>query len=857
MNKRPLVLRTIITLVVLLVFGMATHPLFQRDYYDTFLGMLKDKKDVQAQQLVEDARELQKQDSQLYQSQALLQAADAKGIDLTKKIAGSDLKDNRDVMSLIRKNASSSIRLGLDLNGGVEFVLQLVPDITPVHEADAAKKQEQKDRQKQISDNFDHYRDIAIEILRKRLESQKIFEAEITPMGSDYVALRAPVVARDEKLKLLNIIKMSAKLTFRLVHENNQTLVQQYLANPAGFVPPVGYELMSTSEFRPGQAPQVTYFFVNRIPEMDGKGITSAMATRNEFGQRRIVLNFNQKGAEDFARVTGKNIHRQLAIVLDGKLYCAPSINGAITGGNAEISGSFSEEEAKGIANALESGSFPFVIKVDAVFDTDPKLGASNVANGIWVGVASLILMGAFLIAYYRLCGVIAVSALTLNVILLLGAMAAFGATLTLPGIAGIVLTIGMAVDANVLIFERIREELASGKSLMNAIDQGYSRAFSAVLDTNLTTLITSIILMSVGTGAIKGFAVTLSIGVLSSLFTALFVTRLEFDYLFRYNKLHKITMLQFFKKTDYNFLKLWKAMVSVSSVFILMLIVVVGVRGSSIMGVDFTGGTQVTFNYAEQIPQVDLEKTLKAAGYDATVSYKFNAAAASENKKLEILTRLDLTNDTTGMSPKDDLATLLNKAYPNAQLSGGLESTVGGLIGREFAKAAVWAVVLSIVGIGIYISLRYEFTFAMATVIALVHDVLLVLAFFLVTGRTISLSVVASLLTVIGYSINNTVVIFDRIRENNNLKVCKDFSDTINLSINQTLNRTVLTSLTTFMVVFALFVGGGIAINDFVFMMMLGILVGTYSSVYLSAPVVLWLQNRKNKIIPAEKRLN
>ena len=850
MNKRPLILRTLITVVVVLVFTLAIHPLFQRDYYETFLGMLKDKQDPEAHQVVKEAKALQEANPQLYQSQALLQAADAKGLDLTKKVNGNDLQDNRDVMSLIRKNASSSIRLGLDLNGGVEFILQLVPDqeFLAMFKEDDTNAASREEMQARMASEFDRYRDIAIEILRKRLEGQKIFEAEIAPSGSSYVALRAPVVAKDEKLKLLNLIKMSARLNFRLVHENNAELVKQYLADKNNFVVPVGYELLTTSEFRPGQEPKVEYYFVNKIPEMTGKGISNAMATKDEFGQRKIQLRFSQAGAEDFARVTSRNIGRQLAIVLDGNLYCAPVVNQAITGGSAEISGRFSDEEAKSIADALVSGSFPFQIKVDAVFDTDPKLGASNVANGIWVGAISLVLVAIFMCVYYRVAGVISVVALALNVVLILGAMAAFNATLTLPGIAGIILTIGMAVDANVLVFERIREELKSGKSLMNAVDYGYQKAFSAVFDANLTTLITSIILMSVGTGAIKGFAVTLSIGILTSLFTALFVTRLIFDYLFRYTRLSALPMMQFFKKTEFNFNRMWSKAMTISGILILLSIVVFFVRGKSMLGIDFTGGTQVTFNYAEQIPQEKLEAALKKAGYDATVTYKYNAAAATDNSKVEILVRGDLTKANANESPMDHLASLLNKEFPTAKLSNGLESSIGGLIGWEFTKAALLAIAFSIIGIGAYVTLRYEFTYALTSILALLHDVIIVTGIFLALGRTISLTVIAALLTVIGYSINDTVVIFDRIRENASLKTCKTYEENVNLSINQTLNRTMLTSLTTFIVVFVLFLGAGVAINDFVLIMMLGIIVGTYSSVFLAGPMVALMRRMRSK---------
>ena len=857
MDNRPLILRTLITVVVVAVFASAIHPLFERDYYETFVGLLAKPSDAAeakalragADALVVDARKLQQEDPNLFQSQALLKAADAKGMDLTKMVKGSNLQDNRDVMSVIRKHASSSIRLGLDLNGGVEFILQLVPDeeFLKAFQGDDGK---QKNAETRMQREFDRYRDIAIETLRKRLEGQKIFEAEIAPSGSRYVALRAPVVAKDEKVKLMNLIKMSAKLNFRLVHADNQALVAGLTpANEKSFTPPFGYELMKTSEFRAGKTPLVSYFVVEKRPAMTGKDIVSAYPNKDQFGQRSIQLAFNSRGATQFAEVTRANVGRLMAIVLDGNLYCAPRINDAITGGQASITGRFSDEEVKSIADALVSGSFPFQIKIDAVFDTDPKLGASNVANGIWVGVFSLVLVAAFMCVYYRLAGSIAICALLLNIVLLLGAMAAFNATLTLPGIAGIILTIGMAVDANVLVFERIREEMAAGKNLRAAVDLGYSRAFSAVFDANVTTLITAIILMYVGTGAVKGFAVTLAIGILSSLFTALFVTRLIFDYLFRFANLKTLTMMQFFKNAKFDFRWMRNKVFVVSGVLIIASFVLFGVRGKSMLGIDFTGGTVVSFNYAEQIPQGEIEKALQAAGYEATVTYKYNAMSSNDDRKLEILVRGDMTKGTVDStaSPKDVLRELLNGRFPGAKLSGGLESSVGGLIGIEFTKAALIAIGLSIIGIGIYISLRYEFTFAISGILALAHDVIISLGVFLAMGRTVSLTVVAALLTVIGYSINDTVVIFDRIRENGQLGSCKSFDENVNLSVNQTLNRTILTSFTTFIVVFILFLGGGVAINDFVLIMMLGIVIGTYSSIYISPQLVsLWHTREK-----------
>lgn len=898
MERGSLIFRTVVVAVVVTVFACSMHPLVQRDYYEVFLGMVRqdqpkkleyvpvtdpnsvvkgchvqmsdgiegivdevgdnsvtiliktgemkvDKKGIAKIRvdgaLVAAAKQLKQDNAALYPSQALEKAAEQRGVDLKEIVnVKGDIQNNRDVLSLVRKNASGSIRLGLDLNGGVEFYLKLV-------ELDNLEPE----RKQAIERDFDRYRDVAIEILRKRLEAEKIFEAEIAPSGDRHVALRAPVVANDEKAKLLSLIKMSAQLEFRLVHPNSAELIEvareefkrknpgadpkaeyQYLEKMA----PRGYKFMSVAEKENNRTAIRNYYIADKV-EMDGKNIAMAYPDKDQWGQRQISLRFNSRGATDFARVTGRNVGRQLAIVLDGKLYCAPVIQNKIPGGNAVINGSFSEDEVKAIADALISGNFPFKVEVDAVFDTAPTLGEANVKTGIWVGIFSLVCVALFMIVYYRLCGVISVAALCLNVVLIMGAMAAFDCTLTLPGIAGIILTIGMAVDANVLVYERIREELANGNKLRTAVEMGYSRAFSAVFDANVTTLLTSFILMYIGTGAVKGFGVTLSIGILSTLFTALFVTRLIFDYILKFTSLEHISMLQIFKKAKYPFMKIFPWALLVSVILVLALAGTLAFRGKSVLGVDFTGGTNMTFGYKKEIPKDDIVKFLRARKYDDPgVNYKIDSL--NGEKKLEITVRGKL-KPGAGVELED----ALTKRFPDAKLIPAGESSVGGLIGREFIKAALIAIALSLVGIGIYISLRYEFIYAVSGVLMLLHDVAVVLAIYLMTGRRLSLTAIAALLTVIGYSINDNVVIFDRMRENLKLGVSKDFGVIASLSVNQTLSRTIITSITTFIVVFIQFIAGGAAINDFVFIMMLGVVLGTYSSVFLAAPTVAFLR--------------
>ena len=849
MNKRPVILRIFIALVVIGVFAISIPPLTPRDFYQTFLGLVKKPTDPVVKQVIDDAVALQAKDQSLYPSLALLEAANKDGVDLKNYLKDDrEIKDNRDVISKVRKNAASSIRLGIDLNGGVEFIIKLLI------EKDDNGKVKLDDSGKPVtysSERFQQWRDLTIESLRKRLETQNIFETEISPIGENMVSLKAPIVSQDEKKKLEELIKMSAKLRFRMVHENNRELVSQYLANPKGFTPLIGYELMSVVDFNKGKKPETRYYFVKQMAEMDGENITRAYPYRGEDGSLAINLEFDAEGAKQFGQVTSNNIHRAMAIVLDNKLYCAPVIQTAIVDGRARITGQFSNEEAKNISDALSSGSLPVKIEIEAVFDTDPTLGRDNVTNGIYAGLIALGVVMLFMMVYYLRAGVVAVVALLVNIVLVLGALAAFNATLTLPGIAGIILTIGMAVDANVLIFERIREEIEKGKSLLNAIDIGYSKAFVTILDANLTTFFTAIILYRFGSGAIKGFAVTLSIGILTSMFTALFLTRLIFDLMHRYLPAAKMHMLHFLDHPNTDFLGKRKIAATISIVLILVSIGTAVVRGpQNILGVDFTGGTVVILDYKERVPQADITKELEKAGYSARVTYKSSAMAQADTKKMEILLRENEKMNSASKAFGPEFVKLLNAKFPKGEYKASMETSLGGLIGWEFSKSALIAMCLALLGIVIYISFRFEFAYAMASIIALMHDVIIAAGILLLCGAEISLPVIAALLTIIGYSLNDTIVVFDRIRENLGLIKGKTYRQIINMSINQTLSRTILTSLTTLIVLVVLYFFGGIAVNDFVFVMLVGVIVGTYSSIFVASPIVAVWHKRIGKDI-------
>ena len=834
--------RSFIALAIIILFACAIYPLTPRNFYETLKKHAVKGQEKEIENIITEAQIFQKKNPTLFPATAVLDVVNTNKYELKKLTSFPQAIDNSDIISQLRKKASSSIRLGLDLNGGVEFVLHLIPDesylISQGYTFNEAKNK--------IKNNFNQYRDKAMEALRKRLESRNIFEAEITPFASTGLSLKAPLVSKDEKENLQKLITSGSKLEFRLVHPNSSILLQDALNIP------LGYEILKEVTPKNNKANSQS-FVVSRQSVLTGRAIDQAFVSRNQYGALSIALKFTTAGAQEFAKITGENTGLQLAIILDGKLYCAPTIQGTIAGGQAEITGNFSLEEATNIADALSSGSFPFKIEVAAIYDTAPTLGADNVTNGIHAGLAALALLAIFMIIYYQVAGVIAIFALSINVVLILGAMAAFNATLTMPGIAGIILTLGMAVDANVLVFERMREEIEQNKPAIIVVSQGFQRAYSSVLDGNLTTLAVALILSWYGTGAVKGFAVSLSIGILSSLFTALFVSRICFDWLVKWNPNIKFSMFKFFSKPSVPFLKQSKIASIISILLIIGCLLLFILKGNNMLSVDFTGGTLISYNYHKYIPVSQLEDTLKKNNLNAKVAYKSNASQ-TDNKKFEVLLREGYQkNISIGKeSIENKIINILNKQYPELAASQGQSTTVGGMVGVEMTKNAIISIILAFIGMIIYVAIRYEFIYALAGILALVHDVIISLGIFIILGREMSLPVVAGLLTIIGYSINDTIVIFDRIREEHSLHPNLSLKEIIDDSLNKTLSRTLLTSLTTFIVVIVMFVLGGIAINDFMLIIGLGIIVGSYSSLYIASPFVIafnnFINNKKQK---------
>jgi SecD/SecF fusion protein len=524
-----------------------------------------------------------------------------------------------------------------------------------------------------------------------------------------------------------------------------------------------------------------------------------------------------------------------MAIVLDGELVTAPRINSAIETGNGQITGSYTMEEARAVANAMQN-PLRAPLKVLYSFDVDPTLGKDSIQSGIRASVYGVIFVSVFMLAYYWIAGIAANIALLTNIIIVVGVMCAAGATFTLPGIAGAVLTVGMAVDANVLIYERIREELAKGKSLRGAIEAGYARAFGTIFDSHVTTLISSIILIWQGTGEIKGFGVTLTIGVAASLFTALIVTRLIFNFLVDRNILKSLHMLHIIKSSKVNFMAIAKPLFIITWLFVVVSLGFGLMRGSKLFGVDFRGGDSTVYSFAQRIDVENIRSTVTAAGEkDAQIQYQKDAGGSGA-QTLRV---------TTSAGSSDRVESALEQAFPQAQFKAIGKQQVGGVVGEEIQRSAVVASLCAMLGILFYVAFRYEFSFAVAAVIAVLHDVLLTIGAYCianyVSGREFNATVVAAVLTIIGFSINDKIVIFDRIREDLKLGVRGSFKDIINQALNQTLSRTIITSGTVFLATLSLFIFGGGVINDFAFTFLVGIITGTYSSIYIASVLVLW----------------
>jgi SecD/SecF fusion protein len=718
------------------------------------------------------------------------------------------------VLNRLQREAAGRIRLGLDLQGGTSFLVRMdTTSLTNASDTSGALSQ-------------------AVEVLRKRVDKFGVAEPLIQPQGTDRILVQLPGLSAADQESAKIAIQKAAFLEFKMVHEDSRNLTDQGLTAP-------GYELMTHVKTLPNGVKQVEKYLVKKRPEMTG-GIKSAMVTRDNLGRPEIAFTMDSAATENFGRITRENVGRQLAIILDGELQTAPVIKTAIEGGSGVIEGDYTPQEAFALQAVLEN-PLKTPLKPEATRLVDPTLGKDSIRSGIKASIVGTLAVSAFMLIYYMIAGMVANVALIANIIILLGVMCSVGTTLTLPGIAGVVLTVGMAVDANVLIYERIREESAKGKSLRGAISAGYARAFGTIFDSHVTTLISSIILIFMGTGSIKGFGVSLTIGVAASLFTALVVTRMIFDWLLDRGWLKSVRMLHIIRASKLDFMKLAKP-AFIASWLIIALGLGFGIhRGRSAFGRDFVGGDTTTCAFTTKIDVDKLRSTLTGAGIkDPLIQYQRDLSSGRETLRVDSL-------PGTGDSVK-----LALQRIDSAGFSQWSQESVGPTVGKDIRQSAIIASLLSLFGILVYVAFRYEFSFAVGAVLAVIHDVLMTIGLYYLSRREFNATTVAAILTIIGFSTNDTIVIFDRIREDLRLGIRGTFKEVMNQALNQTLSRTIITSGTVFLATLSLFIFGGGEINDFAFTFLIGIVTGTYSSIYIASALVLWWHKGQRPAIGA-----
>jgi SecD/SecF fusion protein len=752
--------------------------------------------------------------------------------------AKNELNPNTFILNQLQRDALGKIKLGLDLQGGTSFLVKmdtnrLVYVETVTNSSGAIEVVTNMARTEGALSQ-------AVEVLRKRVDAFGVAEPIIQPAGGNCILIQLPGLSHEAKVSAEKQIQKAAYLEFRMVKEDSDEIIKNNEPIPPGYV------LLKRVEPQPNGPPILEQIIVKKKPEngLHGDIIENSMAVRGNLGEPQIDFRLNSDGAKRFGEVTRNNIGQRLAIILDGELYSAPVIQSAIETGSGQITGHFTVEQAQELANVLQN-PLRAPLTIDSSYDVDPTLGRDSIRSGIKASVLAVALVSAFMLCYYLLAGIVANIALVTNIIILLGVMCSIGTTLTLPGIAGVVLTVGMAVDANVLIYERIREELAKGKSLRGAIAAGYARAFGTIFDSHVTTLIASIILIFMGTGEIKGFGVTLTIGVAASLFTALVVTRLIFNFLLDHNWIKSLRMFHLIRATKLDFMSLAKpAFILTWTIIIIGLGYGVFARGTKLFGVDFAGGDSTTFSFHQKVDVEQIRAALTQIGEkDSQIQYQKDVGGGTETLRV---------TTSTGSAEKVEQA--LASQFPQVQFKTIGQQRVGAVVGEEIKRSAIIASLLSLFGILIYVAFRYEFYFAVGAVVAVIHDVLMTIGCYCiangVSGREFNATVVAAILTIIGFSTNDTIVIFDRIREDLKLGVRGSFKEIINQALNQTLSRTLITSGTVFLATTALYVFGGGVINDFAFTFLIGILTGTYSSIYIASALVLWLHKGERPAI-------
>ncbi len=669
----------------------------------------------------------------------------------------------------------------------------------------------------------------ALEIIRNRIDEVGTREPTIQRQGKDRILIQVPGIGSAAELK--DIIGTTAKLTFQPVVSRTSDPNER---------PGAGNEVLPSVDAQDAGA----YYILERAPVVSGEELVDAQPDFDQNGRPAVSFRFNPSGARAFGDYTAANIGNPFAIVLDGEVISAPVIQSHISGGSGIITGDFSLEESINLAVLLRAGALPAELEFLEERTVGPELGQDSIDAGKIACIVAFALVLIFMFVSYGIFGVFANIALIINVGLIFGLLSLIGATLTLPGIAGIVLTIGMAVDANVLVFERIREEIKSARGPARAIELGYEKALSAITDANITTFITALILYAMGSGPVRGFAITLGLGIITSVFTAIFVTRLIA--IIWFERRRPKTVLQgralrlVPKDTKWEFFSKWKVSLGVSVVLIAIAFGSFTMQGLN-FGIDFKGGTTIRTESAQAVDIGQYRDAIQPMNLgDVSITEVFDPTWPEDKNVAMIRIETQEGQEAVTANVTRQVEAALQQVVPDLTFTS--VDSVGPKVSGELIQTAVIAVLLAIAAVLIYIWLRFEWQFAVGAVAALVHDVLLTIGVFSLIQIPFDLTIIAALLTIVGYSLNDTVVVFDRVRENLRKYKKKPLSEVLNLSINETLSRTVMTSVTTLLALLALYVLGGDVIRGFVFAMIWGVIVGTYSSVFVASTILLWL---------------
>src|SRR5881398_384693 len=697
------------------------------------------------------------------------------------------------------------IALGLDIQGGTSFLIRL------------------KGGDKEVNKGM---LDQAVEVIRKRVDYFGASEPIISPVGNDRILVQIPGLDTAKIQEARDQLSRVAKLEFRLVYPDSGERLRAIDASKE--VIPPEYRIESYKHTAEGnEKPVEERLLVKKKADLGGDRVSASNAYYGNEGWT-VQLKFDSEGAKKFGQITEQYKGHRFAIVLDGIIQSAPVIRDAIYGGDAVITGHFSEKEARGLASVLEN-PLQTPVSIEEERSVSPTLGADSIRASILAGLVGLAITLVCVAIYYRFAGIIACLALLVNIVLLIGALTMFRFVLTLPGIAGIILTIGLAVDASVLVYERLREELALGKSLKIAIQAAYEKAFSSIFDANITTLITAVILFLRASGPVKGFAISLTLGILASLFTALIVGRNIFEFFVDTGRVKKISMLHLISSQNINFLGKGFLACMCSLALIIAGATSFYVRGEKNFGVDFRGGDLITLSSPQTIDVGKVRAALQPINLaDATIQ------ESNQGGKYYITVR-------TPLHTSDAVEKQIMTAIPQAQFKVEGAERVGALVGGELARSSLVALGLGILGILIFVTLRFELSFAVGAIVALLHDVLITVGIFSLLHRELTLTMVGAVLTIAGYSINDTIVVYDRIREGLASGRKGSIEQIMNESINQTLSRTILTSTVTLIPILCLFFFGGAVLRDFSLAIIIGVAVGTYSSIFIASPIVLW----------------